>query len=151
MTDPDAQPTGSQLNSDHDSPWKDALEWYFAEFMALLFPDFETEIDWSRGYSFLDKELQQVSADANSGRRYADKLVNVFARGGSETWVLIHVEVQGEAQEEFAARMYTYQYRLRDRYGVDMVSLAVLADTAPSFRPSSYRYSRWGNSSLPFR
>jgi hypothetical protein len=23
---------------DHDSPWKEALEWRFPEFMALLFP-----------------------------------------------------------------------------------------------------------------
>ncbi|WP_373191374.1 hypothetical protein, partial [Halomonas sp.] len=63
---------------------------------------------------------------------------------GSETWVLIHVEVQGEPEEAFAERMYTYQYRLRDRYGVDVVSLAVLADTRDSFRPTTFRYQRWG-------
>jgi hypothetical protein len=40
--------------------------------------------------------------------------------------------------------MYTYQYRLRDRYGVDVVSLAVLADTSPGFRPDAFRYDRWG-------
>ncbi|MCG5495851.1 DUF4351 domain-containing protein [Ectothiorhodospira variabilis] len=40
--------------------------------------------------------------------------------------------------------MYTYQYRLRDRYGVDVVSLAVLADTRESFRPSAFLYERWG-------
>ncbi|MBS7351112.1 MAG: hypothetical protein KIG95_13355, partial [Comamonas sp.] len=36
------------------------------------------------------------------------------------------------------------QYRLRDRYQVDVVSLAVLADTRESFRPSSFAYQRWG-------
>ena len=131
-------------STDHDSPWKDALEHYFQEFLDLLFPVIHQQVDWSKGYSFLDKELQQITADANSGRRYADKLIKVYARDGSETWVLIHVEVQGEPEDAFAERMYTYQYRLRDRYGVDVVSLAVLADTSPSFRPVAYHYARWG-------
>ncbi|NWO04469.1 MAG: hypothetical protein HLX50_01835 [Alteromonadaceae bacterium] len=85
-----------------------------------------------------------MTADAQSGRRYADKLIKVYAKDGSETWVLIHVEVQGEPEEDFAERMYTYQYRLRDRYGMDVVSLAVLADTRKSFRPTTFHYKRWG-------
>ncbi|MCG5516509.1 MULTISPECIES: hypothetical protein [unclassified Ectothiorhodospira] len=121
----------SPRRTDHDSPWKDALESYFQEFVQLLFPAIHGEVDWSRGYSPMDKELQQITADANSGRRHADKLIKVHARDGGETWVLVHVEVQGEPEDGFAQRMYTYQYRLRDRYGVDVVSLAVLADTSP--------------------
>lgn len=50
-------------------------------------------------------------------RRYADKFIKVYARDGSETWVLIHVEVQGEPEEAFVERMFTDQYRRRDRYG----------------------------------
>lgn len=133
-----------QRPTDHDSPWKRALDAYFQEFLQLLFPKIYEQIDWQQGYSFLDKELQQISADAASGRRYADKLIKVFAQDGAETWVLIHVEIQGEPEDDFAQRMYTYQYRLRDRYQVDVVSLAVLADTNTRFRPSSFHYERWG-------
>ncbi|MCE9662550.1 DUF4351 domain-containing protein [Halomonas sp. M5N1S17] len=129
---------------DHDSPWKEALEWRFPEFMALLFPGIYPEIDWSKGHSFLDKELQQITADADNGRRYADKLAKVYTYDGLETWVLIHVEVQGEPEADFAARMYTYHYRLLDRYGVDVVSLAVLADASPGFRPQRFQRGRWG-------
>lgn len=43
------------------------------------------------------------------------KLIKVAALDGIETWVLIHVEVQGEPEDSFAERMFTYQYRLRDR------------------------------------
>lgn len=110
----------------------------------MLFPAIHTEVDWSQGYSFMDKELQQVTPDANSGRRYADKLIQVFAKDGKETWVLIHVEVQGEPEQAFAERMFIYNYRLRDRYQVDVVSLAVLADTTESFRPSCFTQERWG-------
>ncbi|MDZ7750170.1 MAG: DUF4351 domain-containing protein [Gammaproteobacteria bacterium] len=132
------------ISDDHDSPWKEALERYFPEFLALLFPEVHAGNDWSRGHSFLDKELQQVVRDAEAGRRHADKLVRVCAADGAETWVLVHVEVQGRPEAAFAERMFTYHYRLLDRYARDVVSLAVLADASPGFRPSSYRRGRWG-------
>ncbi|WP_295408356.1 hypothetical protein [uncultured Thiocystis sp.] len=94
--------------------------------------------------NFSTKELQQVVRDAELGRRYADKLVKVQTREGQETWVLVHVEVQGAAQAGFAERMYVYHYRLFDRYRVDIVSRAVLADDTPGFRPRSDRRCRWG-------
>jgi hypothetical protein len=50
--------------TDYDSPWKEALELYFPEFLALCFPEAHSEIDWARGYEFLDKELQQVVREA---------------------------------------------------------------------------------------
>jgi hypothetical protein len=129
---------------DCDSPWKEALERYFPEFMALFFPAIHAAIAWSRGYVFLDKELQRVVRDAELGRRYADKLIRVYTDDGTETWVLIHVEVQGEPERGFEERMYVYHYRLFDRHRVDIVSLAVLADETPGYRPREYRRGRWG-------
>ena len=85
-------------SSDHDSPWKEALERYFPDFLALLFPHIHAEIDWTRGHSFLDKELQRIVRDAETGRRYVDKLVAVARRDGSPACVLVHVEVQGEPE-----------------------------------------------------
>ena len=63
---------------DLDSPWKEALEQALPEFLALFFPEAHAGIDWSRGYRFRDKELQQVVRDAELGRRYADKLAGIF-------------------------------------------------------------------------
>ena len=40
--------------------------------------------------------------------------------------------------------MYVYHYRLFDRYGVDIVSLAVLADDRRGYRPHAYRRGRCG-------
>lgn len=40
--------------------------------------------------------------------------------------------------------MYTYHYRLRDRYRVDVVSMAVLADWREGFRPRRLYYQRRG-------
>lgn len=139
-----ADSTEALPRSDHDSPWKEALEGYFPEFLALLFPHIHASIDWSRGYQFLDKEFQQIVRDAVTGRRYADKLVGVYRLDGQPAWVLVHVEVQGEPEPAFAERMYVYNHKIRDAYSVSVASLAVLADTDPDFRPEHYRNDLWG-------
>src|SRR6266536_2257559 len=90
------------LSDDYDSPWKDILERYLADFLAFFFPQAHTEIDWAVGYTFLDKELQAVMRDAELGRRLADKLIQVWLRDGAETWVLIHIEVQSQEETDFA-------------------------------------------------
>lgn len=130
--------------ADYDNPWKEALGLYFQPFMAFFFPQIEANIDWSRGYEFLDKEFQKVVRDAELGRIYADKLVKVWRGDGSEIWVLIHVEVQSQAQSGFAERMYVYNYRIFDLYRRPVVSLAVLSDEQESWRPSAYSYEIWG-------
>lgn len=128
----------------HDGPWKDALERFFRSFLRLLFPAVHDGIDWAHGHEFLDTELQQAVRDAAFGKRLADKLVKVRVRGGAEALLLIHVEVQGHPEREFARRMYVYNYRLFDRYDHEVVSLAVLADDRPGWRPSTFGYEHWG-------
>jgi hypothetical protein len=130
--------------TDYDSPWKEALDRYFEAFLLLLFPQVHADIDWSRGYETLDKELQQVLREAEVGRRFVDKLVKVWLKSGEEKWILIHVEVQTWREAAFAKRMYVYNYRLFDRYDREVISLAVLADDDPHWRPSRYGYERWG-------
>ena len=130
---------------DYDSPWKEALERYFPLFMAFFFPHAHADIDWSRGYQFLDKELQQVVRDAALGRRVVDKLVKVWRTGGAEAWVLVHVEVQGQVDPDFARRMYVYNYRLFDRYQRQVASLAVLGDPQRDWRPDRFTYDLWGS------
>jgi hypothetical protein len=125
---------------DFDSPWKEALE----EFIALFLPEAHAEIDWSRPPVFLDKELQQVVREAALGRRIVDKLVHVWLRGGQDAWVLVHIEVQTQEEEDFAERMYAYSSRLYNRFGRHVVSVAVLGDENPSWRPARYVSGRWG-------
>ncbi len=127
-----------------DSPWKDALDRFFEPCMAFLFPQAHADIDWSRGYEMLDKELQKIVRQAKLGRRYVDKLVKVWLKGGEERWLLIHVEVQAWKEGDFPKRMYVYNYRLFDRYDREVISLAILADDDPAWRPGSYSYGRWG-------
>ena len=134
----------SKRRADYDSPWKEALECYFEQFMALCFPEAHRQIDWTRGREFLDKELQQVAPDAAHGPMRVDKLAKVWLQSGDEAWVLIHVEVQGEAEAEFEERMYLYNARLYDRYRRRVASLAVLGDERPDWRPHRFGYDLCG-------
>ncbi len=114
------------------------LELYFEPCLRLFFPAAQAQIDWSRPYEFLDKELQQIARDAELGRRYADKLVRVWLLDGRDLWILIHVEVQGQRDDSFPERMYIYNTRIAERYGRPVASLAILCDTSPNWQPSEF-------------
>jgi predicted transposase YdaD len=130
--------------TDFDSPWKDILDLLFAEFMAFFFADAYAAIDWSRGHEYLDKELQKITADAETGRRTVDKLVKVYLLDGAELWVLVHVEVQMQAETDFPERLFVYNYRIRDRFGVRCATFAVLTDDDAAWRPTRYEDSLLG-------
>ena len=136
---------------DRDSPWKEALDWFFPDFLALCHPEAHAGIEWKKGFDSLDKELQQIVREAELGRRLVDKLFKVWLVDGSEAWVLVHIEVQGQPDPDFAERMFVYYYRLFDRYHVPILSLAVLADDNPSWRPHQFQATLWGcRASLEF-
>jgi hypothetical protein len=129
---------------DYDSPWKDAIETYLADCLALFFPEAYDEIDWTREHRFLDQELQQVQREAERGRQLVDKLAQVYLRSGVDAWVLVHVEIQSQPEAQFAKRMFTYYYRLLDRFDRPVVSLALLGDERSNWRPQGYEQRLWG-------
>jgi len=128
---------------EYDSPWKEILEDYFEDFMAFFFPKAHQDIDWSAGYTFLDKELEKVVRDAELGSRRVDKLARVKRKNGQEAYVMAHVEIQGQYESGFAKRMYVYNYRLFDRYDKKIVSLAILTDDRKKWKPRKYGYELW--------
>ncbi|BAY90942.1 MULTISPECIES: hypothetical protein [unclassified Tolypothrix] len=134
----------TEQSTDYDSPWKEIIELYFKSFLEFFFTQAYDAIDWTRPYEFLDTELQQLEPDAEIGRRFVDKVAKVWLLDGEEAWVLVHVEVQGQYDSQFAERMYTYNYRLFDRHKQRVISLAVLADEQANWRPSSYGYELAG-------
>ncbi len=136
--------TSTSPQTEYDSPWKQILQLYFQDFMLFFFPQAHGEIDWSRGFEFLDKELAQVVRDAELGRRLADKLVKVYRSGGEESWILAHVEVQSQEETDFPRRMFVYNYRIFDRYNRSVASLAVLGDENTKWRPSHFGYELFG-------
>lgn len=134
----------TEFPAEYDSPWKAGLEEYFQQFVEFCFPRIYPNIDWSRGYESMDKELEQVVRDAELGKRLADKLFKVWLADGTKAWILIHVEVQGQYESDFAERLYVYNYRCFDRFRKPVITLVVLGDESKTWRPSSYKYDFYG-------
>lgn len=91
MAPESAEPSGEKPRDDYDSPWKEILALRFPDFMAFFFPEIARQIDWTRGYETLDKELRQISRESHVGFRLADNLLKVWKKDGIEAWVLAHV------------------------------------------------------------
>ncbi len=136
---------------DYDSPWKQILEHYFAPFLAFFFPAAYADIDWERGYTFLDTELQQITRDARLTRRHVDKLVRVWKKSGQETWLLIHIEIQSQDEAGFPERMFIYYYHIYDRYHLPIESLAILSDETVGWRPTEFVTPVVWETALTFR
>lgn len=136
----------SKPRAELDTPWKLILDVYFKQFMAYCWPEKYAEVDWSRGYKMLDKELNKIARNAPIGNRVLDKLVELYLKNGQATYVLLHLEVQGNLDSDFEERMFIYRYRLRDLHRKPIASLAILIDKDEKWRPGMFKEELWGSS-----
>ena len=142
----------SESAGEWDSPWKEALHHFLERFLAFFFPDIHKAIDWKQGYEDLEKEFQQIIREAAAGKVLADKLFKVWLKDGQETWLLIHIEIQVRKEHAFPNRMFDYNVRARQLHGKPVVSLAVLCDDNPTWRPDFFMAGAFGcELSLKFR
>ncbi|WP_107806222.1 Rpn family recombination-promoting nuclease/putative transposase [Nodularia spumigena] len=139
----------TEITANYDETWKEVIGDYFDSFLAFFYPEIYQQIDWTKNPISLDKELEQITASADSQTRHADKLFQVWLLDNQEVWILIHVEVQSQYDKEFSQRMFIYNYRAFDLYQKPVISLAILGDETNSWRPSSYQYGL-GSSQLIF-
>jgi len=124
---------------DYDGAWKEALE----DFFEFFFPYAYNDINCNNNYEFLNNELQQITQDSETGKRFVDKLIKLYRKDNQETWVLVHIEIQSQLDADFAKRMYIYNYRIFDKFNRIVASFAVLGDENNSWRPSSFGYELW--------
>ena len=110
-----------------------------------LLPDLYKDVDFSKDFNFLDKEMEQLGQQSLKGSKFVDKLVQVFLKDGSDRWILIHIEVQGDADEEFSLRMFRYFYRIFDRHGRGIVSLAILTSPASESAEGKFELKEYGS------
>jgi hypothetical protein len=81
-----------------DEIWKTIIQKLFKEFVEFFIPDVYPEINFDKGYEFLDKELNKILPKSKTKNRRADKLIKVFLKNGKEQWILVHTEIQGVRQ-----------------------------------------------------
>ncbi len=124
--------------TEYDAAWKATLETFLQPCLALAFPALADLIDWSAPPRFLDTELQEIVRDSESGPMRVDKLVEVRRQDGRKELLLVHVGVQAQRDDDLPRRMFQYFCRIFDRFGRPPVSLAVLADPSPHWRPEAF-------------
>jgi hypothetical protein len=151
VKDPIPNQQTDKTKTDFDSAWKEVIERLFESFTEFFFPEIHRDIDFSKGIEFLDSELRDISPYGNVGKRYADELVKVHLKDGSQAciWVFIHIEVQGSREKKglFPERTYIYNYRIFDKNidkGVKVISVAILTDEDENYRPNEYLVRQWG-------
>lgn len=131
-----------------DILWKVVMEEVFADLLRFIFPDADKVYNMERGFEFLDKELAELNPQPDEGKdsRFADKLVKVYHRDGTEECILVHVEVQGDTSEraKFAQRMYEYFYRIRDHYRKPVLAIAIFTGRDGKAMPGRYIYEYQG-------
>lgn len=129
-----------------DILWKGIIEELCPEMLLFIFANAAEVFDLERGFEYLDKELLELfpEQEQEGGTRLVDKLIKVFRKDGQEEWVLVHVEVQGQDSSNFAERMFTYFYRIFDRYKVKITAIAIFTGGKSQKTPSVYSYDFLG-------
>ena len=124
-----------------DILWKGIIEEIFVDFIHFIHPGIDRLLDFSKGYTFLDKELEQVFPPENEEfkSRYVDKLVKMYTLQGAEEWVLLHIEVQGQYTADFGQRMFTYFYRIFDKYGKRISAYAIFTEASTIMRTNVFK------------
>lgn len=136
--------TGSAVQT-RDILWKGMMEDLFADFLLFFLERAADIFDISRGFEFMDKELDEITPGVMIKHpRLVDKLVKVWYKNGTESWLLVHIEVQGYKDKHFPERMFTYFYRIRDRYRRDITSLVIFTDNDAKYHPCKYEYDCCG-------
>jgi hypothetical protein len=136
---------------DFDSAWKFAVETFLQQCIELLFPALAPLIDWGHPPTFLNTELRKIRPESQTHKRFVDVLARVMFRDGQPRYLYLHIEIQAQPDPQFPLRMFVYHYRIFDstRFG-EVVSLAILADADPDWRPERFERSL-GGCELAFR
>ena len=138
-------PESTGYSTYFDEAWKKVIERFFPQFILFFAPNLHKDVDFSQPFTFLDKEMQEVTKEGLKGAKFVDKLVKIYLKDGTEQWLLVHIEVQGEADRDFSLRMYRYFNRIFERYGKPIVSMAVVTGPA-NWKPSrTYEFKYYGS------
>ena len=121
----------AQERADRDGFWKEAIERFLEYLIMLISPALHERVDWTKKPEFISKELQDtiLGPNGHNSPLFVDELVKLFLKDGSVTFILLHIEVQGEGGEDISWRMALYGALILGHYHQMPVAVAIL--TAP--------------------
>ena len=152
--DREANDINASERGDGDSLWKDYLKGAFYPMLRSVLPELARDADTQKPVRFLETELRRL---ARYTRRYSDsppdskKFVDILAEvpllSGENTWLLLHVEIQGRGgKENFPLRMHRYRCILEARYNRPVAGLAILVQPIAADQTEGvYRWEGYGS------
>ncbi|MED0686414.1 Rpn family recombination-promoting nuclease/putative transposase [Anoxybacillus ayderensis] len=122
------------MSIDHDRLFKELIQTFFEEFIALFFPAMHEHIDFQH-LSFLSEEL---FTDVTAGEKYRVDLLVETKLKGEDGLVIVHIENQSYVQPSFPERMFIYFSRLFEKYRTPIVPIAVFSYDTIRDEPSTF-------------
>ncbi|MEZ6142460.1 MAG: hypothetical protein R3B84_18025 [Zavarzinella sp.] len=97
----------------------------------------------------LDTELRTLLPDSDAGMVRADALFEVYdlEHPGQTVTIFVHFEVKAQRDPQLPERMFDYYCRIRQKYGKNVCSFAILADDDPRWRSEPFEVSICGTRS----
>ena len=65
-----------------DEAWKKVIERFFPRFLRFFVPELHEEIESSKPFVFLDKEMERLAQQDIKGSKFVDRHVQVHFKGG---------------------------------------------------------------------
>lgn len=124
---------------------KSTVEDHPEEMIRFFYPDADQLFDFSKGIELLDIELPDIAPDGRfmKDSKRMDKVLKVFTLAGDVVYIIANVEFQAYHDPHFAKRIFTYFYRLLDRYDECIHVLVIYTNKRAGRCPSSFKYSRF--------
>lgn len=121
------------LAIDFDARWKELIHVFTEEFIAFFLPSLYPLVNFSKPPEFLEQELAKLAAGTErSGKKITDKLIKLYLKNGEEQFVLVHIEVEGDAPSAYSKEIFKYYYRALDQHEVDIATIVVyVGDKVP--------------------
>ncbi|MGF1655719.1 MAG: hypothetical protein ACFCU3_01935 [Verrucomicrobiales bacterium] len=132
------------MPNDYDAAWKEFLHSHLRQALELYFPDIASAIDWSNPPEFLEQELHRLNISEASGQNIVDLLIKARTVDGASEILFLHIEIQSSVISQFEARTFRSFCQARMACGENVITLVILADLNPSWRPTEYWYARLG-------
>ena len=139
-SDDDENQDDQRPDSDYDGAWKELLRSHLKEVIRECFPQLAAVIDWNIDPEWLDKEISQIIGQSRHRNRSVDILFRVRLISGQIQWVLCHLEIQTYYEADFASRIDLYNSGVKWMFQQEVVTLVILADLNPNWRPSEYHF-----------
>ena len=134
-----------QQDSDYDGAWKEIFHLELQLMMQIFFTPESRQIDWSYPPEWYEQEISGMKGKLGKRNKYVDLLVKVKLLTGEFVTLWLHLEIQSRYEPNFATRLADLNCGLRWKLGEKVVTLAVLADLSPNWRPKeeSFEFERF--------